>query len=77
MGRIMDLVNYMVLILQQELQNLLLVCEVFGMRKYHLVKGLVVYFSRKHHPYLKYIMSATSLFAIEFLIWLSFSLERR
>ena len=30
-------------------------------RKYHLVKGLVIYFSRKHHPYLKYIMPAAFL----------------
>ena len=33
--------------------------------KYHLVKGLAVYFSRKHHHYLKYIISAASLYMIE------------
>ena len=62
---IKDFGKYMVLILQQEFQNPLLACEVFGMQKYHLVKSLVVYFSRKHHPYLKYIMPAASLFTIE------------
>ena len=30
--------------------------EVFGIRKYDLVKGLVIYFARRRHPYLKFIM---------------------
>ena len=61
---IKDLAKHMVLILTRA-SNPLLTAEGFGIQKFHLVKGLAVYFSRKHHPNLKYVMPAASLFAIE------------
>ena len=35
--------------------------EVFAIRKYHLVKDLVIYFAKKRHSYLKFIMPAAFL----------------